>query len=68
MINQIKKGRLVSFSETLFVSSRATSSERIREFDSQNMILFQIKVFGGNVKETILARCFIKITARRSFT
>ena len=32
------------------------------------MILFQIKVFGRNIKEATLARCFIKATARPSFT
>ena len=32
------------------------------------MILFQIKVVAGNIKETTLARCFIKVTTRPSFT
>ena len=33
-----------------------------------NMILFQIKVNSRNIKETTLARYFIKETARPSFT
>ena len=32
------------------------------------MIEFQIKVFGRNIKETLLAMYFIKVTARPSFT
>ena len=32
------------------------------------MILFQIIVFGKNIKETTPARYFIKVTARPSFT
>ena len=33
-----------------------------------NLILFQIKVFAKNIKETSLARYFVKVTARPSFT
>ena len=33
-----------------------------------NVILFQIKVFAGNIKETTLAKYFIKVTARPSLT
>ena len=51
-----------------FVSSFTTSSERFSESDSRNVILFQNKVFGRNIKETTLARCFIKVTADPSFT
>ena len=50
------------------LSSLTTSSSRFSEFDIRNVILFQIKVFGRNIKETTLARCFIKVTARPSFT
>ena len=32
------------------------------------MILFQIKAFARNISETTLARYFIKVTARPSFT
>ena len=41
---------------------------KFSEFNAGNVILFQIKVFGGNIKETTLARYFIKVTAHRSFT
>ena len=45
----------------LFIRSFTTSSARFSEFDDGNMILFQIKFFGRNIKETALARCFIKV-------
>ena len=41
---------------------------KIQQTNSGNMILFQIKVFGRNIKETTLAWYFIKVTARPSFT
>ena len=50
------------------MSSFATSSERFSQFDARNMTLFQFKDFGRNIKETMLARYFIKVTARPSFT
>ena len=40
----------------LIVSSFTTNSERFSEFDGQNMILFQIKIFGRNIEEIKLAR------------
>ena len=40
---------------------------KFSEFNAGNVILFQIKVFGGNIKETTPARYFIKVTARPSF-
>ena len=40
----------------------------IQQFDAGNVILFQIKVFGRNIKETKLARYLKKVTARPSFT
>ena len=52
----------------LFASSFTTSSARLNEFDSRNKILFKIKVFNRNIKEITLMRCFIKVTARSSFT
>ena len=41
---------------------------RLSEFNSWNVILFQTKVFGENIKETTLARYFVKLTARLNFT
>ena len=52
----------------LFVGSFTTSSARLSEFDAWNVILFQIKVYAGNIKETTLTRYFIKVTTRHSFT
>ena len=52
----------------LIMSSFFTSSAKFSEFDAGNVILFQIKVFGRNMKETTLARFFKKVTARTSFT
>ena len=46
------------------MSSFSTSSAKFSKFDAGNMILFQIKVFGTNIKEMTPARYFIKITAR----
>ena len=39
---------------------------KISQFNAGNMILFQIKVFARNKKETTLARYFIKVTAHPS--
>ena len=59
MINQIEKGILVNFfGDTL----------RKFELDAGNVILFQIKVSGRNIKKTTLARYFIKVIAHPSFT
>ena len=44
-----------------FVSSFTTSSARFREFDVGNVTLFHIKVFARIIKETTLARYFIKV-------
>ena len=52
----------------IFVSSFTTSSAIFSESGSRNVILFQIKVFGRNIKETTLVRYFIKVTERPSFT
>ena len=67
VINQMEKGILVNFLDILFVSSFTTNSTRLSNFDIRNMILFQMKVFGRNIKETTLTRYFIKVTARPSF-
>ena len=42
--------------EIIFVSSFTTSSAGFSKFDSQSVILFQIKVFGRNIKETTPVR------------
>ena len=49
------------------MSSFFTSSAKFSEFDAGNVILFQIKVFSRNMKETTLARFFKKVTARTNF-
>ena len=54
--------------QILFVGSFTASSTRFIEFDAGNMILFQIKVYGRNIKGTTVAKYFIKVTARSSFT
>ena len=64
VINRIVRGILV----ILFIGSFTTSSARFSEFDTGSIILFQIKVFARNIKETTLARYFIKVNARHSFT
>ena len=38
-----------------------------RQINAGNVILYQIKVFGRNIKETTLARHFIKVIARPWF-
>ena len=50
------------------MGSFTTSCARFNEFYAGNVILFQIKVNARNIKETTLARYFIKVTARPSFT
>ena len=50
------------------MSAFSTSSAKFSKFDAGNVILFQIKVFGRNIKETTLARYFIKVTSRPGFT
>ena len=59
---------IVNFLQILLIGSFTTSSARFSEFDAGNVKLFQIKVFARNIKETTLARYFIKVTARPSFT
>ena len=65
---EYNKRILVNFLELLFVSSFTTSSARFSEFDSGNVILFQDKVFGRNIKDTTPARYFVKETAFPKFT
>ena len=50
------------------MGSFSASSARLSGFDDGSVILFQIKDFARNIKKTTLARCFIKVTARPSFT
>ena len=68
MVNWVQKGLIVKFLETLFASSFCTNSVKFREFDTRNLVLFQIKVFGVNIKETTLAKYFMKVTLHPSFT
>ena len=49
-----------------FVSSFTTSSANFSKSDSRNVILFQIKRFDRNFKETTLASYFMNVTARPS--
>ena len=65
-----EKGILVIFFEILFISSFFTSSAKFSEFDAKNVILFQVKVYGRNIKGTNLAKNFIKVTLKfhKSFT
>ena len=60
----MEKGILVIFLEMLFVNSLTTSSARFSESDIRNVILFQIKIFGRNIKDTTLASYLIKVTER----
>ena len=52
----------------LFISSFFTNSAKFIKFGAGNGVLFQIKVFGRNIKETTLARYFIKVIARPDST
>ena len=58
------------FGDTLhrFIYHVTTSSGKFSKFDAGDVILFEIKVFSRNMKEATLARCFIKVTVRPSFT
>ena len=68
VIKQIEIGILVIFYYILFRGSFCTSSAKLEKFDAGNVILFQIKVFAKNIKETTLARFFKKVTVRPSLT
>ena len=43
-------------------------SAKFSKFDAVNVILFQAKVFGRNIKETTPARYFINVTGPPSVT
>ena len=62
------KGILVNFLDILFVSSFTSSSAGFSEFDSWNVILFQIKDFVRNIKETALVKYFTKVIASPDFS
>ena len=68
MINWTEKEILINFLEILYISSFFTSSAKFSKFDAGNVILFQIKVFGRNIKETTPERYLTKLTARPTFT
>ena len=65
VVNRMGKGILVRFFGNNFCE---VIYHQLCEFDIRNMISFQIKVFGRNIKETTPDRYFIKVTARTSFT
>ena len=62
MITRIEKGIFVkSFGD--FLNLCNTNSAKFSKFDFNNAILFQIKVFRKNIKETTLVNYFAKVTA-----
>ena len=61
------KNKLATFFEIVFIRSFTTNSASFRKFYAGNLILFQINVFGKYIKETLLTRYFIKVTAHPSF-
>ena len=68
VINRTEKGILIIFFvDTVHLTLFSTSCARFSKFYARNVILFQIKVNTRNIKETTLARDFIKVTARPSF-
>ena len=58
---------LINFLKILFVFSFISCLARFSKFECRNVILFQIKNFGRNIKETALTRYFIKVTACPNF-
>ena len=52
----------------MFIGLCTNSCARFSAFYGGDVVLFQIKVNARNIKETSLARHFIKVTARPSFT
>ena len=68
-MNWIEKGIIGKiFLKILLISPFSTSPTKSSEFDVVNMMLFQVKVFDRKIKETTLAKYFIKVTVRPSFT
>ena len=68
MITGKEIGILVNFFVDTLQTLISISSAKFNKCDAGNVILFQIKLFARNIKETMLARYFIKVTARPSFT
>ena len=68
MRNKIEIEILVNFFADTLRRLITTSSARFSEFHVGNVILLQVEVFVGNIKKTTLARYFIKVFARPSFT
>ena len=68
MIHLIEKRILVTFLEIIFIRLFITSSARSSKFDHRNVILFQIKVFGGNIKVDYSSEIFHKNNCGPSFT
>ena len=48
------------FLEMLLIRSFFTSSAKFKEFDAGNVILFEIKVIGRNIKEDYASTLFHK--------
>ena len=53
---------------TVFFNSFTSSSGRFSEFNAENTILFQIKVFGKITEEILLERYLLKVTMQCSCT
>ena len=62
VINRMKKEILLNFSRDTLRKLFTTSSATFSEFDCFKVILLQIKVFDRNIKETMQATYFIKVT------
>ena len=58
---------LITFFVDTVHNSFTNSCARFTKFYARNVILFQIKVKAINIKETTLARYFMKVTVRPSF-
>ena len=55
------------FLDILFLSLFAISSGKFNKFDASNAILFQIQVFGKDIKKTTLVSYITKVTADPSY-
>ena len=67
MIKWMEKGILVIFFGDTLHKLIFYRLCKIQQINAGNLILYQIKVFGRNIKETTLARHFIKVIARPRF-
>ena len=56
------------FCRLLIINSFSPVLQNLANLMPETRVLFQIEVFGRNIKDTTLARYFIKVTARPSFT